>query len=147
MKTALILSARRERSSDIPYPLKPFTADTCLIDRSLSILRDCGFSRIIIVTGYRHELFDRYAAEDVTLVFNRDYEFTASMGSLALCRDLVDEDFLLVEGDTFFERKGRRLLGKTDRHCGYLRHCMRHCHYILSCNSSSYKGHGNGVRI
>ena len=105
MNTAIILSARKERESDCPFPLKEFTAGTCLIDRTISLLREYGYSRIIIVVGYRSELFSRYKAEDVTIIENRDYEFTASMGSLAMCRDIVDDDFLLVEGDTFFEKK------------------------------------------
>lgn len=104
MKTAIILSARKERDSEIPYPLIPFADGICLIDRTLSILREYGYDRIIIVAGYRIGLFERYKADDVLIIENRDYEFTASMGSLALCRDLVDSDFLLVEGDTFFEK-------------------------------------------
>lgn len=104
MKTAVILAARKERDSETPYPLMPFDGDTCLIDRNLEILRENGYSRIIIVTGYRHELFERYAAPDVQIIVNDDYEFTASMGSLALCEESVTEDFLLVEGDTFFEK-------------------------------------------
>lgn len=104
MTTAVILAARKERDSQVPYPLLPYAGDTCLLDRTLSILRDNGFRRIIIVAGYCYDLFERYRADDVTLICNRDYEFTASMGSLALCRDAVDEDFLLVEGDTFFEK-------------------------------------------
>ena len=39
------------------------------------------------------------------LNYNKDYEFTASMGSLALAKEFMDEDFLLVEGDTFYEKK------------------------------------------
>lgn len=105
MKTAIILSARKDRGSNIPFPLKEFTSGICLIDRTLAILRDCGYSKIIIVAGYRSELFERFNADDVQVVVNHDYEFTASMGSLALCKYLVDEDFLLVEGDTFFEKK------------------------------------------
>lgn len=105
MNTAIILSARKERDSAIPFPLKEFTPGLCLIDRTLMILRENGYSKIIIVTGYRSEMFDRFKAEDVQIVINNDYEFTASMGSLALCKGMVDEDFLLVEGDTFFEKK------------------------------------------
>lgn len=105
MKTAVILTARKERDSAIPYPLMPFADGVCLIDRTLAILRESGYGRIIMVTGYKHELFSKYAGGDVTVVRNRDYEFTSSMGSLALCRALIDSDFLLVEGDTFFERK------------------------------------------
>ena len=105
MNTAVILAARKERDSQIPYPLLPYADGICLIDRTLSILRENGFSRIIIVAGYRFDMFRHYEeASDVTLIHNTDYEFTASMGSLALCRDAVDGDFLLVEGDTFFEK-------------------------------------------
>lgn len=105
MNTAIILSARKERNSLVPYPLREFIAGVCLIDRTLSILRENGFSKIIIVVGYRSDLFEKYKSDDVTIIVNKDYEFTASMGSLALCQNLVDEDFLLVEGDTFFEKK------------------------------------------
>lgn len=104
MKTAVILSARRERDSELPYPLIPFDGENSLIDRTLSILRENGYGRILIVTGFRHELFNKYKTEDTFLIYNKDYEFTASMGSLALVEDYVSEDFLLVEGDTFYEK-------------------------------------------
>ena len=105
MKTAVILAARKEKDSDQPYPLVPFAGGTNLIDRTLQILRENGYSNIILVVGFRRELFERYKADDVVIIENKDYEFTASMGSLALCRDRIKEDFLLVEGDTFYERK------------------------------------------
>jgi choline/ethanolamine kinase len=104
MKTAVILTARKEQDSELPYPLMPFTDGICLMDRNLSILREYGYERIFIVAGFRGELFRKYEAPDVTLVFNKDYEFTSSMGSLALCKGLIDSDFILVEGDTFFEK-------------------------------------------
>lgn len=104
MKTAIILSARKESTSSMPYPLREFTDGVCLIDRTLAILRENNYSKIIIVAGYRSDLFEKYISDDVTVVVNNDYEFTASMGSLALCKDLVDDDFLLVEGDTFYEK-------------------------------------------
>ena len=114
MKTAVILSARKERDSEKPYPLIPFADGVCLIDRTLSILRECGYSRILIVAGYRAELFGKYKADDVTIIENPDFEFTASMGSLALCREAVESDFLLVEGDTFFEKKVVEKLSSLD---------------------------------
>lgn len=105
MNTAIILSARKEHDSEIPFPVKEFTSGICLIDRTLSILRENGYSNIILVAGYCSEMFNRFKSEDVHIVINKDYEFTASMGSLSLCKELVKEDFLLVEGDTFFEKK------------------------------------------
>lgn len=114
MKTAVILAARKECDSEQPYPLLPFAKNTCLIDRSLSILREYGYSRIIIVAGYRYELFKKYEAADVQIIYNKEYGFTASMGSLALCKDYITEDFLLVEGDTFFEKKVIERLSSTE---------------------------------
>lgn len=105
MNTAVILTARKERDSSIPYPLMKFDGESCLIDRTLSILRENGYHRIIMVVGFRSEMFDKYKADDVILVCNRDFEFTASMGSLALCENFIEDDFLLLEGDTFFEKK------------------------------------------
>lgn len=104
MKTAVILAARKERDCEKPYPLIPFAEDGCLIDRTLLILKDCGYENILVVVGYRSELFEKYKGEGVRIIVNKDYEFTASMSSLACCRDYIDEDFLLIEGDTFFEK-------------------------------------------
>lgn len=105
MKTAVILTARRERDSDIPYPLIPFDGEKCLIDRTLDILRQLGIVNIIMVTGFKSELFEVYNHEDVTILKNDDYRFTASMASLAVAKDFIHEDFLLIEGDTFYESK------------------------------------------
>ena len=105
MKTAVVLAARKERDCEIPFPLLPFDEQTCLLDRTLSILRELSFTKILIVAGFRAELFRKYEADDVKIVQNKDYEFTSSMGSLAVVRDEVTEDFLLIEGDTIYEKK------------------------------------------
>ena len=105
MKTAVILAARKEKDSEIPYPLKPFADGISLLDRNLALLRECGYEQVLIVTGFRYDLFLKYKSDSVKIIFNKDYEFTSSMGSLSLCKPYIDEDFLLVEGDTFFEKK------------------------------------------
>lgn len=104
MRTAVVLAARKERDSLIPYPLKIFADDVCLMDRNIAILRENGIENILIVVGFKHELFNKYKSENVTLICNKEFEFTASMGSLALVKDFIEDDFLLVEGDTFFEK-------------------------------------------
>ena len=102
---AVILAARKERTSDVPYPLLPFERDQCLIDRTLRLLKGVGVSRILMVVGFREDLFRKYESETVKLVKADNYEFSASMASLAAAQDLIDDYFLLVEGDTFFEKK------------------------------------------
>lgn len=105
MRTAVILAARKEHDSEIPYPLIPFADGISLMDRNFSILKDCGYNKIYVVSGYRYDLFQQYQGDGISIIQNKDYEFTSSMGSLALCKNFINEDFLLVEGDTFFERK------------------------------------------
>ena len=118
MKTALILAARREKDSDIPYPLMPFVDNLCLLDRTLNILRDLNFNNILLIVGYHAEMFQKYSAADLKIIENKDYEFTSSMGSLALAKDYIKEDFLLIESDTFYERKViEELLMRTAGNC------------------------------
>ena len=105
MNTAVVLSARKERDSQIPYPLMPFSEDITLLGRSIEILREIGISRIYVVVGYQAEMFKAYEADDVQLLVNPNFEFTSSMASLAIVKDLIDDDFLLVEGDTFYEKE------------------------------------------
>ncbi len=104
ISTAIILAARKDKNLEKPYPLLDYVDGECLIDRTLSILREFGYKKIILVVGYRAELFYKYKSEDVIIVENIDYEYTSSMASLACAKNLVSEDFLLIEGDTFFEK-------------------------------------------
>ena len=112
MNTAVILSARKERDSQTPYPLMPFSEDITLLGRSIEILREIGISRIYVVVGYQAEMFKAYQAKDVQLIVNPNYEFTSSMASLAMVKDLIDDDFLLVEGDTFYEKEVMKKLAE-----------------------------------
>ena len=104
MNTAVILCARKERDSKIPYPLIPFSEGVTLLGRSIDILREIGINKIYVVIGYQADMFKPYEGADVQLIINPNYEFTSSMASLSMVKDLIDEDFLLVEGDTFYEK-------------------------------------------
>ena len=88
MKTAVILTARRERDSEIPYPLIPFDGEKCLIDRTLDIISHLCIVNIIMLTVFKSELLEFY-----------------NQASLAVAKDFIHEDFLLIEGDTFYESK------------------------------------------
>ena len=113
MKTAVILSARKDKGTDIPYPLKPYCENICLMDRIIEALTALDYSNIYLVVGDKAELYNKYASECVHLVLNADYKFTSSMGSLAVAAPFIDDDFLLVEGDTFYEYKVLKALTET----------------------------------
>lgn len=116
IRTAVILAARRERDSEIPYPLRTFETGegiSNLFERTLSIFKNLNFKHIYVVVGYKKELFEKYQYNEVLLIENKDYAFTSSMGSLAVCEPYIKEDFLLVESDTFFEKKVLEQLSST----------------------------------
>lgn len=113
MKTAVILSARKDKGTEIPYPLKPYCENICLMDRIIEALTALDYYNIYLVVGDKAELYHKYASERVHLVLNADYKFTSSMGSLAVAAPFIDDDFLLVEGDTFYEYKVLKALTET----------------------------------
>ena len=116
MSTAVILAARKERESEIPYPLRKFVtgeSSTNLLERTLSILSELHYEHIYIVVGYKKELFEKYNKDNVKLVYNKDYAFTSSMGSLAVVESCIKEDFELIESDTFYEKKVLEQLTET----------------------------------
>lgn len=51
MKTAVILSARQDKDTNVPYPLKPYHEDVCLMDRTMEALTALGYTNILIVGG------------------------------------------------------------------------------------------------
>lgn len=119
MKTAVILAARKERDSNVPYPLLPYGTDSgnqeCLMQRTLKMLHDLGFENIIIVTGFCSDLFIPYEREGVKLVYNHNYTYTSSMASLAQAAPYIKEDFLLIESDVICEKQILERLASTSR--------------------------------
>ena len=113
MKTAVILSARQDKDTSIPYPLKPYYENSCLIDRTIEALAALNYDNILLIVGGQAQQYQRYASETVRLVLNPDFKFTSSMGSLAMAAPYVKDDFLLVEGDTFYEYKVLKELSET----------------------------------
>ena len=113
MKTAVILSARKDKDTEIPFPLKPYHDNVCLIDRTIEALTALNYTNIILVVGSQAQMYKRYASKTVRLVLNSEYKFTSSMGSLAVAAPYIKEDFLLVEGDTFYEYKVLKELSET----------------------------------
>ena len=56
--------------------------------------------------------------KDIIYVVNDNYNTTASMESLALASKYIKEDFILIEGDLFFEDKAlKELLDSEKRDC------------------------------
>ncbi len=98
--------------------LLPLTAETpkclleiqgkTLIEWQIDELQKCGLDQIIVVTGYGSEkvkslLQRRYGQENIKTHYNPDYAKTDNLVSCWQVRNKMNEDFILLNGDTLFE--------------------------------------------
>lgn len=117
MKTAVILAAGmgtrlREKHADMPKGFLEI-GGTSLIEQSIMRLERAGIGDIIIVTGYAAEHYQNLALRLeglVRLAHNPDYANSGSMYSLYCARDLIDDDFLLLESDLLYEPRALDVL-------------------------------------
>lgn len=78
-----------------------------IIERSVKILLDHGIEKILIGTGYKSEYYEDFANSfnQIVCVKNTEYRLTGSFYTLYNMRSLIDEDFLLLESDLFYEKR------------------------------------------
>lgn len=112
MKLAVILAAgmgTRLRSEHVDRP-KGFLelGGRPIIETSILNLERAGIKKIVIVTGYAAEHYEQLALrypDLVYLVHNEDFADSGSMYSLYCARNLIDDDFLLLESDLIYEAR------------------------------------------
>ncbi|MCF0201904.1 MAG: phosphocholine cytidylyltransferase family protein, partial [Bacteroidaceae bacterium] len=83
-----------------------------LLQRSMDALIANGIRDFVIVTGYLHEMIERFVAEQyadtisVKYIHNSVYDSTNNIYSLWLARPEADNtDFLLLDSDLLYEEK------------------------------------------
>jgi len=117
MKTAVILAAgmgTRLRAAHVDLP-KGFLelGGKPLIEWSIARLEQAGINDIVIVTGYAAEHYHKLAVRYeglIRIVHNPDYADSGSMCSLYCARDVIDDDFLLLESDIVYEARALDVL-------------------------------------
>lgn len=103
--TAVILAAGRTKDFDFPVGLIDI-GEKKIIDRIINILNNCNIKNIILVVGYKKELyFEHFKDSNVQFVENNKFKFTGTMHSLSLAKDMVNSDFILIESDQIFEER------------------------------------------
>ncbi|WP_244834553.1 winged helix-turn-helix transcriptional regulator [Clostridium sp. BJN0001] len=117
VKTAVILGAGKTKDFDEPVGLLKIE-DFTIIDRTINILKENGINKVILVVGYKGEKYEEYFAKskNVHIVKNDMYKWTGTMQSLALAKEYVDDDFLLIENDLVFEKRAIKDLVESDDH-------------------------------
>ena len=111
IKTAVIMAAGLgtrfgNQTKMIPKGFIPFKGKPMVI-RSIETLINCGIERIIIGTGYHKECYEALCEKypQIECCFSPRFAETNSMYTLWNSRNLIKEDFLLLESDLVFEKK------------------------------------------
>ncbi len=122
---AIILSAGQGKrllplTAEIPKCLLPIQGKK-LIEWQIDTLHQCGIDKITVVTGYRAEKVDEvlqrsYGPGRIKTLYNSAYAVTDNLVSCWAARHEMNEDFILLNGDTLFETAVlKRLFESPDR--------------------------------
>jgi len=110
MKAIVLCAGRggrlRPLTDDRPKCLLAFGNRT-ILECCLDKMRSVGISDIVLVTGYKKEMIESLIREKstdgVVYVHNVDYAGTNTAVSLNLALKVVDDDFILANGDVLFD--------------------------------------------
>jgi len=109
IKEAVILAAGMgtrlsEQICEIPKGFIKF-GDKTIIEESIENLFSCNIEEIIIVTGHLSNFYEDLAKkyDRIKIVKNEKYSNSGSMYSLYCARNMLQEDFLLLESDLIYE--------------------------------------------
>jgi choline kinase len=111
-KTAVILAAGMGTRLGSEWRLRPkgflSLGERPIVEESLERLRRAEIDRVLIVTGHCNEYYDEIARRSggmVETVHNARYQHSGSMYSLYLLKEMIHDDFLLLESDLIYEQR------------------------------------------
>jgi len=121
---AIVLSAGQGKrllplTAEIPKCLLPVDGERTLLELQLETLARCGITRATIVSGFGVDRVERFLATspipglDVELLFNPFFSVSDNLATCWVARGAMQQDFLLVNGDTLFEPNVLRRLLET----------------------------------
>ena len=119
IKEAVILAAGNRKDFDRPVGFLEIE-DFKVIERIIKMLKQNGIEKIVIVTGYKSDYFEKLKSFDNTIhiVKNDYYKWTGNMASLALAEKELDGDFLIIENDLVFEDVAiERIINSSYKDC------------------------------
>ncbi len=111
MKVIILSAGQGKRllplTAKIPKCLLEIQGKT-LIEWQIDELHKCGLDQITVVTGYGSEkvealLRQSYGYQSINSHYNPDYATTDNLVSCWKVRQQMNEDFILLNGDTLFE--------------------------------------------
>ena len=118
IRTAVILAAGGNSAFSCPTGLLKVQG-VRIIDYILRSLRQVGIEKIYVVVGAMQEQYRQYLEnKNVKIMENPHYKWSGTMASLAVVKDVVKEDFLLIESNLIFEESViPRILAEPHSNC------------------------------
>lgn len=121
VKTAVILAAglgsrMGDKTKNRPKGFLEI-GDKPIIEHSVCKLIEAGMEKILIGTGYLHEVYDEFALKypQIKCVFIKEFQSTGSMNTLFHLKDEIDGDFLLLESDLIYDKMALSTLLREQR--------------------------------
>lgn len=111
MKVIILSAGQGKRllplTAKIPKCLLKIQGKT-LLDWQIGELHKCGIDQVTVVTGYgadkvESSLRENYGRQRIRTHYNPDYATTDNLVSCWKVREEMNEDFILLNGDTLFE--------------------------------------------
>ena len=121
IKTAVILAAGMGNRLKTITQAKPKgfipVNNKTLIEISIAKLFSSGIGKVIIGTGYLSKFYEKLSNDNnqIECVRNINFENTGSMFTLYNLKSKISGDFILLESDLLYEKRGIRILIE-DRH-------------------------------
>jgi len=119
MKQAVILAGGRGTrlaqalGIDIPKPMAPVLGRP-LLERTLELLREQGFTKIVLLVHHRAEVVEKHFGDGkqmgLQIRYVREEKPRGTGGALVDARPLLEEEFLVVYGDTLVEMDFSRMI-------------------------------------
>ncbi len=126
IKTALVLVGglgtrlRAVTEDKVPKPMVEVNK-LPFLEHLVLRLKACGISEIIFATGHLHEKIENYFGDGskfgVAVKYSRELEPMGTGGALKLAQKFINKQFLMVNGDTYFDGD-LDLAEKTHETCG-----------------------------
>jgi 2-aminoethylphosphonate-pyruvate transaminase len=123
MQAVILAAGMGSRIRDIHALPKGFIAvgDQTIIEESIEKLRHHGIQPILIVTGYSAQHYDVLAkTHQLSTFFNSHYHDYGSLYSLYCAKEWIQDDFLLLESDIFYESRALDKIIQDDNPTGIL---------------------------
>ena len=82
--------------------------DRPFLEHQINYLKTFGITNIVLATGYLHEKIEKHFGQQVQ--YSREEKKLGTAGALKNAEKLLNENFLVCNGDTFFKLNYQKFL-------------------------------------